>query len=171
MLITDDCGLFLPFIPSFSSSTIKRDPVSIRCLCCGGEAMFCWFYLLWLFLFSVQSTFKGRAANTRTPILYRPSQVQLLARFPQVDEWTSIAPVPLGIPAELPGAVCGAQLLGGPCSAPGLWGDASQGPPRGSDSWGAPLFAVICIAAICRWRRDGDLGRWSHLTSLSPALQ
>lgn len=72
--------------------------------------------------------------NTRTPILHRPSQVQLLARFPQVNEQTSIAPVPLGIPAELPGAVRGAQLVGGPCPAPGLWGDASQGPPRGSDS-------------------------------------
>lgn len=56
------------------------------------------FYQLWLFLFLVQSTFKGSAVNTCTLILYKPWQMQLSARFRQVHERTSVAPAALGRP-------------------------------------------------------------------------
>lgn len=44
MLMTDDCGLLLLLIPSFSSSSMSRDPlVFIWCLCFWEEPMFCWY--------------------------------------------------------------------------------------------------------------------------------
>lgn len=73
MLMTDDCGSFLLFIPSFSSSTIKCDPlVFIWCLCVWRETMFCWFYQLLLVFIPSAEHFQRKTVNTCTLILDLP---------------------------------------------------------------------------------------------------
>lgn len=88
MLMTDDCGSFLLFIPSFSSSTIKCDPlVFIWCLCVWRETMFCWFYQLLLVFIPSAEHFQREDSEYMYSYFRSTLQIQLSTRFPSVNGW------------------------------------------------------------------------------------